>query len=425
MGPVKTMEAQKQETKPLEVFTPKVEEILQAIEDQALREDMQQAVSLVLHAIAEIERIHLPQDHFEEGALDDAKGNMHYELAPGFLGAIVACNNLISFLSEKFPAPADMAEDSSDDDDFDLEFDLVDGPTGESDSLSGRQDENELIERSPREWVGEAVYAYGGMLRSRIFGFADRIRYSVEQGGGWPLLSELDDNLHKLTKAVQAVLFGILGTFNDRVSREDILPAYRSSLKDSVSLRTAINELSYHIGRFNEALSGENKHLAIPLVVAVSQRLASFSQNPAYRMMRADDKKAIIDFRATLYELRRSKDERAMGRLRITVEGFSKFLESMHAINHREVLVLHDQQIANDALEHLMDLVGQGQTDGRASTAVYIRTISALQVLQGRHPDLDDALRAFGDDSPPPPPQVPAAAMQWMQLMQSVSTTIG
>ena len=60
------------------------------------------------------------------------------------------------------------------------------------------------------------------------------------------------------------------------VRRESILPAYRSAVDEAVVLRAAVAELTYHINRFNLALADATPEIAVPLVVAVADRLARF-----------------------------------------------------------------------------------------------------------------------------------------------------
>ena len=67
--------------------------------------------------------------------------------------------------------------------------------------------------------------------------------------------------------------------------------------------RGALTELAYHIGRFNSAIASAQPAQLVPLVVAVADRLARFSGRPAYRTLRAEDKRAVIDFRRSLLTL--------------------------------------------------------------------------------------------------------------------------
>ncbi len=389
--------------------TPKVKEILAAIEDASLREQVTGVVTHTLRALTAFERIHLPQDHFEEGETARPPNDKHLELAPYVLGAVGAANKLIGFVAESIPPPTAATEEQSNNvgndfdgfDGFDLEFDLVDGPTGDGVGLSHRTQEAESAD--PAELVADAVHAFAGMLRSRLLQFSARMQHAVAQENRWPLLAELDDAKHGLSKALQGVLFGVLAIFSSDARREEIYSAYRSAVGEAVALRAAMTDLSYHIGRFNDALATAKDDTAVPLVVAVADRLARFSARPEYRTLRAEDKKAVIEFRATLDALRRHTEGLPMMPLRHAVEGFSKFLEAMSAINHREVLVIHDRQRLMELIERIEKTEARAADDTGLPKDLsddFVGLVSDLESVYGRNPELDEVRRDYLWDAP-------------------------
>lgn len=399
--------------------SPKVQEILGGISDPALRDQVDGAVSRCLEAMATLGRVHLPQDEFELKQDDDVDGQ-HLELAPYVLSAVASINRLLTYLMETFPPPGPGESDEIDFDDFDMEFDLIDGPTGGG-GLSSHHAKNQT---SPAEQAADAAHAFGGMLRSRTVSFGERLQRAHVSGDSWKLLAELDDYKHRLVKSVQGVLFGILSVFNNTASREEILPEYRSAVSEAVNLRTAITDLSYHIGRFNESLTDPD--IAVPLMVGVSDRLTRFTSDPVYRSLRAEDKKAIIDFRRDLYSLRHNRDADgnvSMTKLRYAVEGFSKFLESMQAINHREVLVLHDRNLVNRALGQLAEITALARQDTMAAREALDGVVASLETVTGRNPELDRALREVRDREEPA--TVAADLQVWVPLLQQTAAMIG
>ncbi|OGR09216.1 MAG: hypothetical protein A2341_23610 [Deltaproteobacteria bacterium RIFOXYB12_FULL_58_9] len=399
----------------------KIEDILQTISDGGLREDVAKVVRLAFEALGNLRRIHLPQDHFEEGGNDRAADDAHLELAPYVLAAVSTINQLLGFISKAFPAPASAAEQS--DDDFDLEFDLVDGPTGDGVGLSSTRQQEESS-WTPREQVADALNAFGGMLRSRVLDLSERLKFARNQKDSWPLLNELDEAQHRLTKAVQAVLFGALGAFTTDARREEILPAYRSAAAEAVALRAAVAELTFHIGRLNVALADATVEIAVPLVVAVADRLARFSARPEYRTLRAEDKKAVIDFRRTLHDLRHRREGLPLVPLRHAVEGFSKFLEAMGAINHREVLILHDKQRLQDILAEINGVLSAGALADHVVTSYLDALVGRLQVVVGRNPEVDQARREYLARTTSPKEPI-GLLHQWRGLVEMTLMTVG
>ena len=371
---------------------PKVTEILGRIADASLQEQVDATVRYALGALQDLQRIHLPQDDFEEHDAATQVASRHLDIAPYALAAVSSMNRLLTYLMHTFPAPADSAGAAMDAG-FDLEFDLVDGPTGEGSGLASAPPPAPHAPQTAAEQVADAAHAFGHMLRGRIVQFGDRLQHATAQTDSWPLLAELDDNKHRLTKCVQAVMFGVLGVFGEDARREEILPDYRSAVSEAVQLRSALADLSFHVNRFNVAIGKATAGETVPLVVALADRLSRFSGRPEYRTLRAEDKKAVIDFRRALHDLRHRKDGVPMSGLRLAVEGFSKFLESMQAINHREVLVIHDRQRLQEALDQLE--VATDIDDDTAAVHLLEDVINSLAVVSGRNPDLDDARRAY------------------------------
>ncbi|MEK7704555.1 MAG: hypothetical protein AAB426_06305, partial [Myxococcota bacterium] len=119
-----------------------------------------------------------------------------------------------------------------------------------------------------------------------------------------------------------------------------------------------------------------------------------------YRALRSDDKKSVIDFRTTLYRLRRSREGLLPGPLRLAVEGFSKFLESLSAINYREVLVLHDRAVLGEALETLAGLEEEAMDAPDVARHELRALVERLGVVSGRSPELDEARRQALESSP-------------------------
>ncbi|MBN1960919.1 MAG: hypothetical protein JW841_08225 [Deltaproteobacteria bacterium] len=402
-------------------FSQKTREICVSINDLELRKDVEAVTQNCLKSLAALKRIHLPQDRFEEGQVSDhdaASSNYHIELAPYVLSALTAVNHLTESVLNTFSNPTGI-DKATTAEDFELEFDLVDGPTGEDGRLSMQKNQSDL---SLREQVAEVAYSISTMLRSRVANMGPRLRHALEKKDVWPLLTELDESQHGLVKGVQGMLFGVLGLFNASVRREEILPEYRSAVREAVDLRAAIADLSYHITRFNLAIAQADATNVVPLVVGVADRLSRFATRVEYRSLRVEDKRSIIEFRRTLHRLRYHSGGIPLTKLRYAIEGFAKFLEAMHSINHREVLVVHDNQRLSEAsvkLDECLSVVDVSTALGRLFSIVRL-----LSSVMGRYPDLDDALRNFGNKAASQL-DVKAEIQHWKQLVKMALLAVG
>ncbi|HSI06804.1 MAG: hypothetical protein ACAI38_14175 [Myxococcota bacterium] len=397
--------------------SPLLESIVATIPDPGLAGRVGATLSMTRSALDELKRVHLPQDSFEESDVETV--DRHLEIAPYALSALASINRLLAHLGESYVPPAEPTTAS---DDFDLTFDLVDGPTGDAPGLSKEQPAGKQL--SVEEQVADAAHAFGGMLRGHVIKFADRLEAALRQQDTWPLLAEIDDYKRKLTKALQGLLFGVLGVFAKDARRDEILPEYKSGVAEAVALRSTLADMTLAITRFNTAIAQSTQEAAVPLVVAVSDRLQRFATRPEFSTLRADDKKAFIDFATSLHRLRRTKGGIPMTQLKFAVEGFSKFLEAMGAINHREVLVIHDRQRLEHALELVASAQGIAGSDPEGARAKLDSAVELLAAVHGRNQDLDDQRRLHRID-PPLADDMAERLDEWSTLVQGTLQRVG
>lgn len=403
------------------IFTATLTEILQGIEDTQLQVRVQTASEYALVALQAIARIQLPQDAYEQGTHQHPQVQ-HRNLIPPLLSAIEAIHRLVAFLLTSFPARQESHGSSQSEADFELAFDLVDGPTGQNSGLASQASATTQKIMTPAQAAADAAHVFGGMLQRRVLQFGDRLEHAVRQQESWPLLAELDDYTHRLSKAVQGVLFGVLAVFSQTARREEIWPEYRSSVSSAVLLRSALSDLSFHVGKFNQALVKASEPEARALMVGLADRLSRFAARSEYRYLRAEDKRSMLDVRATLHQLREHPQSFSVASLRHAVEGFSKFLESMQAINHREVLILHDRQRLTEALAVLGEIEQMivSQPDNACERMDYL--LQMLAALQGRHPELDDARRQY---LPVDSGELAVELGKWRKLLTNVAASVG
>ena len=394
-------------------ISPRTADILRGIADPELRRHVQCTVAYGMGALENLQGIHLPQDNFEEQLVVPPVVRDHVELIPGVIAAVGSVNHLLSYIMQTFPyqAPPDGLNPS--DPHFDLTFDLVEGP---GDPASHKVPSPGTAPKPLTAQVADHVHSVAAGLRGCVVSFGDRLQFALAQNESWALLAELDDYKHRIIKAVQAVIFAALEAFVPEGQREEILPAYRSSIAEAVDVRSALCDLSYHVRRFSGALVRANAQEIVALVVALADHLARFCAKPAYRNLRTEDKKAVIDFRHHLHDMRHSPAI-PVRRLRHAVEGFAAFLEAMHAINLREMLVAHDRQSLELALERLDKATQSG--DSTRATLELSAVVADLSVVQGRNSELDDARRQFVDVAAG---EVVHDIIRWRALLQNAVT---
>ncbi len=389
---------------------------LTSITDLTLRSNVTTVLKECRHIIDFISNLNLPQDDVNEGGQLDSFAEKR--IAEQFLELVKLIQKLTSDLAQKFPHE-ESSEPAFDEDAWDLEFDLVDTAR---DDEAPKNEPKPTVETAEKQ-LSDSSWALGSMLDTKLLEFADRLEFALNASDTWVLLEELDDYSHKFLKATLALYFSLLGIFSNE-SRGALLPEYTSSVEVAIDLRREVTDLTANVDRFNGAIAKRSGADCIPYVVALSEHLARFCQRPAYRNLRTQDKREFINFRRDLYTIRHvGGGSINTNKLRLTVEGFSKFLESLHAINLREVLVLHDKQILQEiqtvTLPNLLKLF---QEDEIAAAPSFVAIMEKLSTIYGRDPELDTLINNFRAD--PQKVHTGAAGFSLLQEIHRLSRAI-
>lgn len=382
-------------------LSPATQAILHGIADGALREQVDTTVRCAIGALDALGHLHLPQDDFEAHAAREVDADWHLRLAPQTMASLSAVNRLLAYVMTTYDAPAEMHPTHDAFGSTDVEFDTDEGHRAAAAKPQASEPPARVV-LSQQQQVAEVAHLLSAMLRARVVGLGERLGQACQAADTWPLLAELDDSKHQLSKAVQGVLFGVLGVFAADASREAIWPAYRSAVKEAVDLRSALTALTAQMRVFAQhtALAQSPEHLA--LLREMADTLSHFSTLEAYRSLRASDKKAVIEFRQTLLGLRHVGQKPASNKtFHEAMADFQTFLGAMYAINHREVLLLHDRQLIErslTSLEACANALRLAPAMVDQSRAQLDAIVEGLTPVYGRSVELDDARLAWAQE---------------------------
>jgi hypothetical protein len=132
----------------------------------------------------------------------------------------------------------------------------------------------------------------------------------------------------------------------------------------------------------------------------MEKELNAFGRTAAWRALRAQDKKGILEFRFKLRTMLADGGPPSKLELLELLEPFVEFVDGFAGISQREILVQHDQEVlatVGVALENAMNV--DGLDDKQAS---FKQALDLGQELYGRSPDFDSFLRANRKGLPPP-----------------------
>ncbi len=380
--------------------------ITDAIGDVRLREEIVRLLTaeiLARLALAEIDLEPYEQPDYEQPEIDMWEG-----LAQSVRSGLVSLLELKSTLFKFAPATEEPA--ASEDD---IMFDLVENaPRVERlrDSLGEQVDAwlEATIEAvgaakpdkttvQQRNEVLDAIGPLAGIILTEINRFGTRLRNPNVVGDRWNLLADLQEFKGKFSKLLGAMRFGLLKPFTD-LSEDALLKEYRTERETAQLLRRGVVGLTRDVTTLVDAHKRGNTEERRFIVEELLVRLMRFSRSEPFAVLRAPDKKVLIEFRKNLaLNVGTSRERpRVIDEL---LEGFGKFLEVLGDINRREVLVRHDQTVVNDLRSRLIVIEEVMELDMGSALKLLVELRAHATPLYGRESMLDDWLNSATEPS--------------------------
>lgn len=118
----------------------------------------------------------------------------------------------------------------------------------------------------------------------------------------------------------------------------------------------------------------------------------AFGRTAAYRNLRAQDKRHIVEMRAEVGRLAILPNP-SRAELVTVVEALDTFVQGLSAVNQRQLLIIHDREVwasCGVRLERAMSLVG---SDPAGAARALAEAAGSGQSLYGRATELDAFLR--------------------------------
>jgi hypothetical protein len=203
----------------------------------------------------------------------------------------------------------------------------------------------------------------------------------------------MDDAQGTASEGVHALVTGLYRAFLPDVDPASILPGYLTLLDRALLVRGALTELGAALGPLNEAVQGADRAGQEVALAVVRETVETFLGSPACRAMRPAD-------RWQLGELARALRDGSLTKARQTSEGLVKYLESLGAINQREVLLRHDERALDELRESLASARQLVDLSPRATADLLDRGSRAAARLRGRHLRTDRLLAELEREEP-------------------------
>lgn len=299
--------------------------------------------------------------------------SMWEKLAPVIRDTLMDINRLLSAVREQFPAQKQSIGD--------LIGDVLDGPGdvgGPSALVKLRQGE-----------AAEQIQRLGNMIAAEISNLGERMRSPQVVSDRWNLLSDLQEFRGKFRTIVGDLLYLSAAAFA-QVSRAEVIPSYADDLAESIATRRAVTDVARLMQVHATRLSLAQEAQLAELVAALVHDLDAFGRSKPFGLLRAQDKRPFVEFRA---QLRGFPGPLSRQALQSATEGFAQFTQSLSAINRRAILVEHDHEKVAQCAVLLENVDQQRGSEFDAALFLFAEAVGRAQALYGRSPSLDAYLR--------------------------------
>ncbi|MFY1831680.1 hypothetical protein ACN47A_37545 [Myxococcus fulvus] len=339
-------------------LTPRLEEILQAHPDGAFAGRLRKVYAAAAQAIARLSDMDLVK--YETPVVDSSPDlSLWEEMAPVIRDTVMDVNALLNVIREQFPAqPAGNLAD------------LV---------LGGTKDPGMLMHDAMTQ-LAQGITQLGEAMRNPSV-VSDR----------WTLLAEIQRFRSSFRERVSSLVFETASTLGE-VTRAQVVPGHEAEVKAAVTVRA----ISADLGRILTARLNKVREAEAQDVQWNAQQLQTemdaFGRTAAYRNLRAQDKRHIVEMRAEVGRLAILANPSREELLKVVSE-LETFVRGLSAVNQRQILIIHDREVwasCGVKLERALSLVDE---DAPVSARLLAEAAAAAQALYGRASDMDAFLR--------------------------------
>lgn len=353
---------------------PRIAEVLSRIADSEQRartERFYQAAAAALAGLLQLEKQSLDSD------LKINTRRLWPVLAPQFRATLEYVRDFLEVVRREYPA-------GDDDDGPGLDLDLAFAEDAVPTTADSEPDRGSEIASVIRAIIENLARELGTMQKS--------LGHFAQVEDRWNLLETLGEFRGKARAGIGEAVFLVSREYAV-VRKQDVVPFYIDELNASLALRQALGRFRRaYIPLQSELLAEEtwaDEAAAVRVLGLLGLELDSFLAGDAYRIMRSADQRAFFEVRRDIAWLdRESTLPRA--ELHDTVEGFTRFLESLLLINRREALVLHDREVI-DACQREAARVHEEVAGGNPGEAIGAleRLREESERLLGTNPTFD------------------------------------
>lgn len=356
------------------LLSPRLVQVLEAIPDRAFAGRLRKVYQAAAHAIARLGDMDLLK--YETTTVEGAPDlSLWEEMAPVIRDTVVDVNALLTVVREQFPtAPAGGLADTI------MQAIEEAGPLPEGSLAFRRALESE-----------RSLQAMTQQLAQQITQLGERMRSPSVVSDRWNLLTDLQLFRSRFREMIGDLVYLSASAFGE-LHRRDVVPGYQAEVEASVTVRAAVADLTRLISARTKAVQEAEPEDVQWHAQHLQRDLDAFGRTAAYRALRAQDKRVVIEFRHELGKIA-VRPSAPKSELLERLAPFSDFVASLQRVNNREMLIAHDREVwagCGVKLEQVDQLL---RSDPVAAARALNEAAQLGQGLYGRDPGMDVFLR--------------------------------
>jgi hypothetical protein len=349
------------------VLSPRLEELLQSLSDRSFAERLRKVYLAAGQAISRLSDLDLLR--YETAHADGSPDlSLWEEMAPVIRDTVMDVNALLNVVREQFVVQP------------------VGGVPG-----AAKAPLAVTVEARRAKDAAELLQGWMQQLAMGVTQLGETMRNPSVVSDRWTLLAELQRLRALFREQIANLVFESASAFGP-VRREQVVPGHEEEVKAAVMVRALVADLARIVtARVSKVREAEPEDVQWN-AQQMQTELDAFGRTPAYRHLRAQDKRKVIEVRGRVGRLAiqgsPSKEE-----LVFLVEELDGFVRSLSKVNQRQVLIAHDREVGTGCgvrLERALELLGSEPAEAARTLA---EVAASAQSLYGREPQLDAFLR--------------------------------
>jgi hypothetical protein len=350
---------------PSPTLSPRLEELLQSLSDRDFAERLRRVYAAAGQAITRLGDLDLLK--YETAHMNDSPDlSLWEEMAPVIRDTVMDVNAILNVVREQFAVrPV--------------------GGAGSGAPLAA------TVEARRAKDASELLLGWMQQLAQGVTQLGEAMRNPAVVSDRWTLLSEIQRLRERFREQIGNLVFESASAFGP-VTRQQVVPGHEAEVKAAVMVRAIVADLSRIVSaRLSKVREAEPEDVQWN-AQQLQTELDAFGRTAAYKHLRAQDKRRIIELRGRTGQMAIQENPGKQDVLSL-VEELDDVVRSLTQVNRRQLLITHDREVwaaCGVRLERALGLMG---SDAAGAARALAEAAASAQSLYGRDAKLDAFLR--------------------------------